>query len=67
MRDFHPCRNILVRYKELGGELITIGSDAHRALDIMRDFDKAIKELKKIGFTKFAVFEKRNVEYKDFE
>lgn len=67
LRDFHPCRKILKRYRELGGEIITIGSDAHRALDIMRDFDKAIKELKKIGFTKFAVFEKRNVEYKDFE
>lgn len=67
LRDFHPCREILARYKELGGEIITMGSDAHRALDIMRDFDKAQEELKKIGFKKFCVFEKRKVIYKSLE
>ena len=25
----NPCRKILMRYRELGGEMITIGSDAH--------------------------------------
>lgn len=65
LRDFHPCRNILKRYKELGGEIITIGSDAHRALDIMRDFEKAKEVLKDIGFKKFCVFEKKEIEYKD--
>lgn len=65
LRDFHPCREILSRYKELGGEIITIGSDAHRALDIRRDFNKAIEELKNIGFEKFCVFEKKSVQYKN--
>lgn len=67
LRDFHPCREILARYRELGGEIITIGSDSHRALDIMRDFGKAKEELKKIGFEKFCVFEKRAVQYKDLD
>ena len=64
-RDFHPCRKILKRYKELGGKIITMGSDAHRALDIMRDFDKVRDVLKEIGFEKFCVFEKRKAEYKE--
>lgn len=65
LRDFHPCRKILKRYKELGGKIITMGSDAHRALDIMRDFDKARDVLKEIGFEKFCIFEKRKAEYKE--
>lgn len=65
LRDFHPCRKILKRYKELGGKIITMGSDAHRALDIMRDFDKAREVLKEIGFEKFCVFEQRKAEYKE--
>lgn len=65
LRDFHPCRKILKRYKELGGKIITMGSDAHRALDIMRDFDKAREVLKELGFENFCVFEKRKSEYKE--
>lgn len=65
LRDFHPCRKILKRYKELGGKIITMGSDAHRALDIMRDFDKARDVLKEIDFENFCVFEKRKAEYKE--
>lgn len=65
LRDFHPCRKILKRYKELGGKIITMGSDAHRALDITRDFDKAREVLKEIGFEKFCVFEQRKAEYKE--
>lgn len=65
LRDFHPCRKILKRYKELGGKIITMGSDAHRALDIMRDFDKARDVLKETSFENFCVFEKRKAEYKE--
>lgn len=67
LRDFHPCRRILKRYKELGGKIITIGSDAHRALDIMRDFDGAKKVLKELGFENFSTFTKRKVEYKNLD
>lgn len=65
LRDFHPCRKILKRYKELGGKIITMGSDAHRALDIMRDFDKAGDVLKETGFENFCVFTQRKAEYKE--
>ena len=36
----NPHTNIIKRYKELGGEYITIGSDAHKACDIGYGFDK---------------------------
>ena len=67
LKDFHPCRRNLERYKELGGRIITMGSDAHKASDIMKDFDKAREELKEIGFEKFCTFEKRKAIYRDLD
>ena len=34
MHDFHPCMDILKRYRELGGEIITVGSDSHDGKNI---------------------------------
>ena len=67
LKDFHPCIRNLERYKELGGRIITMGSDAHKASDIMKDFDKAREELKEVGFEKFCTFEKRKAIYRDLD
>lgn len=67
LRDFHPCRKILKRYKDLGGEIITIGSDSHKAEDIMKDFDKVKEVLKELGFENFNTFEKRKIEYRNLD
>ena len=61
--DFHPCREIIARYKELGGEIITIGSDAHKASDIGKDFDSARELLKSLGFKYFCVFTNKKPEF----
>lgn len=53
----HPF--ILKRYRELGGEIITVGSDAHNAADIAADFDIAEKMLIDAGFEYYAVFKER--------
>lgn len=58
----HPCTHILKRYKELGGEIITIGSDGHQPCHMAYDFAKAEALLKEIGFRYYAVFEKRKAE-----
>lgn len=58
----HPSIEILSRYKELGGKLITIGSDAHRACDIAADFEIAILYMQKAGFDSYCVFKKRQPE-----
>lgn len=63
LRDFHPCTGILRRYKELGGEIITVGSDSHDAGHLAAHFDRAAEVLKACGFRYFTVFEKRVPEF----
>ncbi|HEY8805378.1 MAG TPA: phosphoesterase, partial [Clostridium sp.] len=59
LNSMHPSREILKRYLELGGKIITIGSDAHVLNDLWADFDKAIVELKEIGFKEITTFKNR--------
>ena len=63
MKDFHPCMDVLKRYRELGGEIITVGSDAHEPSHIADSFDRAYDVLKECGFKYYTVFEKRLPEY----
>lgn len=55
----HPQEEILIRYRELGGELLTIGSDAHVPAQIGGAFLQAEEILKKCGFRYYTVFHKR--------
>lgn len=55
----HPHPNILKRYKELGGEIITIGSDAHKPEHIAYDFDRGKEILKCYGFKYYTEFKGR--------
>lgn len=59
LHDVHPCRGIIRRYRELGGEIITIGSDAHAPQQIAHAFDRAAEILKDCGFQYYTTFEKR--------
>lgn len=45
-----PKDEVLLRYRELGGEFITIGSDCHLNEDYRSNFEKVIKNLKSMGF-----------------
>lgn len=63
LQDVHPCTGILKRYRELGGEIITIGSDAHAPAHIGDFFERACDVLKECGFKYYAIFEKRTPEY----
>lgn len=64
LRDLHPCRGILKRYRQLGGEIVTIGSDAHDTHRIAADFDKAADALLDCGFRYYTVFEKRKPSFR---
>ena len=46
----HPHKDILQMYKELGGDIITIGSDAHLPEHIGYMFEDVKEYLKSIGF-----------------
>ncbi|MCF0111943.1 MAG: histidinol-phosphatase HisJ family protein [Erysipelotrichaceae bacterium] len=59
LSDTHPSGNILKLYKELGGTIITIGSDAHKTTQVGEHFTDAIRILKELGFTEYCTFEKR--------
>ncbi|MEJ8554469.1 histidinol-phosphatase HisJ family protein [Tepidibacter sp. Z1-5] len=61
----HPQVDILKRYNELGGQIITVGSDAHKSKDICADFDIAYDILKNIGFKKITTFKQRKPEFKN--
>lgn len=63
LREQNPCTDILKRYKELGGEIITIGSDAHNPQDMAYKFDIVPDLLKSCGFDYYTIFEKRNPEF----
>ena len=57
--DLMPSRDILRLYLELGGEILTIGSDSHSKKDLLNSHIEELKqELKDIGFKKFCTFEK---------
>lgn len=55
----NPCTGVLRRYRKLGGELITIGSDAHEPRHLCYGFDHAAALLKSLGFRYYAVFSRR--------
>lgn len=55
----HPHMDVLKRYKELGGEIITIGADGHKPEHIAYDFHKAYDILKECGFAYYTEFNKR--------
>lgn len=47
----NPCRAVIRRYRELGGEIITVGADAHGPEKIAYDFDKAAAILADCGLS----------------
>ena len=58
-----PCDKILMRYRELGGEIITMGSDAHSHKHVGNNMDIGFKHLRQCGFKYFTVFKDRKPEF----
>ncbi|MEI3326284.1 MAG: histidinol-phosphatase HisJ family protein [Thomasclavelia sp.] len=56
--DLTPSRDILKLYKELGGNIITIGSDSHKREHLGAYIKETKTELKKLGFEYYCTFEK---------
>lgn len=55
----HPHPDILKRYRELGGEILTIGSDGHRPEHVAYEFAKAEELLRECGFSYYTQFRNR--------
>ena len=58
-----PTLQILHWYRELGGEILIFGSDAHRPEDVAANFDVALEMARAVGFTRLATFEQRQVHW----
>lgn len=56
INDTYPNIKILKRYKELGGKIITVGSDSHTSDGIAAHFEDAYKMLKAVGFEYITTF-----------
>ena len=52
----NPCRDIILRYKELGGEMVTVASDAHSPESICYEFPRVESLLLDCGFKYHTVF-----------
>ena len=61
----HPHIDILRKYRETGGEIITIGSDAHMPGDVGKFLDEAAEMLREAGFKAYCTFKERKPAFID--
>lgn len=58
----NPRKEILLRYREMGGEIITIGSDAHTPDYMGYEFHRCRELLLECGYKYYTVFHQRKPE-----
>ena len=58
--DLTPSHDILKLYKDLGGEIITVGSDTHQASHLAFKIRDTYAELARLGFKHIYTFDKMN-------
>jgi len=54
-----PTEQILKLYRKMGGEIITVGSDAHKPDSVGLRFDWAYEKLRTLGFRYVTTFQER--------
>lgn len=59
----NPQLEVLRRYRELGGTLVTIGSDSHKAYSLGYAFDSVSEMLRSVGFTHIACYVARHPKF----
>ena len=59
----NPSEDILIRYRELGGEILTIGSDGHAPEQLGYDFVRLKPVLLRCGFRYYTVYHNRAAEF----
>ena len=59
LREMNPCCELLKEYRSRGGEIITVGSDAHAAGEVAADFDLAEEMLRSCGLNAYCTFSQR--------
>lgn len=57
LKDLTPSRTLLTRYRELGGEILTLGSDTHESIHLGDHFTETREILRTLGFRWLCTFE----------
>ncbi len=60
LNRLQPETDVLKRFRELGGRLITVGSDAHYAQDLAKGITDAYKSALDAGFENITLFQNRS-------
>jgi histidinol-phosphatase (PHP family) len=63
--ESYPGRDILRWYRGLGGEILTVGSDAHHALDLGAGSNLALTLARETGFRAICSFANRQIRWFD--
>jgi len=58
MKTTLPDETLVRRFKELGGQYITIGTDAHSADMVGMGIEEGIRVAKRAGFSQYTIYEK---------
>ena len=58
-KEAMPGIDVLKLYRELGGEILTIGSDAHNSKDVAEGIEVGIEMAKQAGFNNLTLFSNR--------
>lgn len=58
-REVEEWRPILERYRQLGGERITLGSDAHKPENLAKGLERAAQLLEETGFSAITLYRRR--------
>lgn len=57
--DWQPCREILALYHDLGGRIVTVGSDSHKPEHLGSYLRQAADLLRELGFEGVSTFDHR--------
>lgn len=60
---YHPIMPVLKLYRELGGEIITVGEDGHRISEAGCNIEDGYEILRQAGFFYFCTFTNRKPEF----
>lgn len=57
LRDMTPSRDILQLYRQLGGHILTLGSDSHKPEHLGAFLAETKQELRALGFTEWCTYD----------
>ncbi|MPN15026.1 hypothetical protein SDC9_162355 [bioreactor metagenome] len=58
-----PPVSLLKLYRDCGGEIVTVGSDAHRSCDVGKGIPQGYDMLKEAGFSYVTIYKQRKPEF----